>query len=195
MKIFHVKGGELEEISEAEFYEGDVYVVDAEMTIFIWRGKESTIDEKFAAAWLCNKMDMERKGYPHVITCEQNEEPEELLELLGGAPKVKSGGTPGFLKTTEGEIEEFKPKLYRAIATEEFEEVPLARSSLNSDSAYVLDDAVNIYVWIGHGASSMEKFEAGRLGRKLDADRKFVPQMIVVYEGEEEPPKFKELLK
>jgi hypothetical protein len=195
VKIFHVKGGELEEISEAEFYEGDVYVVDAGITIFIWRGKESTIDEKFTAAWLCNKMDMERKDYPHVITCEQNEEPEELIELLGGAPKVKSGGTPGFLKTVEGGIEEFKPKLYRAIGHEEFEEVELSRESLNSDSALVLDSGLNIYVWIGRKASSMEKFEAGRIGRKLDSERKFVPQMIVIYEGEEEPPKFKELLK
>ena len=194
MKLYHVVKDDLEEVSEAEFYEGDVYVVDDGMRIFIWRGKDCTVDEKFVGAWLSNKMDMDKKGYPKVVACSQGDEPQELIDLLGGAPKVKPGGTPGLLVHVEVEKEVFKPKLYKAIGPENFEEVPLARSSLVGDDAFVLDDGLNIYVWIGSGASAMEKFEAGRIGRKLDSERKFTPQVIVIHEGEDEPPKFKDIL-
>ena len=61
MKVLHVNGKDMEEVKpqgEAfTFIDGDVYVVDKGLDIFIWLGKDSSTDEKTIGAWIANKLD------------------------------------------------------------------------------------------------------------------------------------------
>ena len=98
MKTYHIVRGNLVEEKTTQFNDGDTYVVDNGSEIFVWLGKDSSVDEEFAGAYLAQQIDMSRRGAPKVTTVEQGKEPKNLLDLLGPSFKVVKGGVEGMLK-------------------------------------------------------------------------------------------------
>ena len=65
--------------------------------------------------------------------------------------------------------------------------------SFKSGDTFVLDAWDDIYVWIGKDSQVREKYEAGKIARKLDVERKRKPFVYTVEEGQE-PEGFKEFV-
>ncbi|MDH5401506.1 MAG: hypothetical protein OEZ01_01540 [Candidatus Heimdallarchaeota archaeon] len=194
MDVLHVEGKELKRIKPKsgntyEFLDGDVYVVDNGMEIYIWRGKDCGVDEQAVGAWVANKLDnSDRSGEPTVTSMLQGEETPKFKSIL--SYNVVDGDTPGFLKHAELDLVEYK--LYRVYTKKEtrgfdeafVEEVKISKKSLKSDDVYVLDGNENIYMWIGTSANREEQFEGFKLMKKIDASRHFLPLTYNIHEGE-----------
>ncbi len=193
MKVLHVVGKDMKEIepkgSVYEFIDGDVYVIDNQNDIYIWIGKDCSVDEKTVGAWVANKLDNEeRGGEPRVYTIPQGSETEEFNKII--SINVIDGDTPGFLKHAELDMVEYK--LYRLFTKKEtkdfddvtIKEVPMKKSSLDSNDVFVLDGNENIFLWIGKNANREEKFEGQKLMQKIDAKRHYIPLQYTIYEGE-----------
>jgi hypothetical protein len=192
LKIYHIVRGNLIEEKSTQFYDGDTYIIDNGLEIYIWMGTNSSVDEDFAGAFLSNQIDMSRRGAPKVTTVEQGKEPKKLLELLGTNFKVVPGGVEGMLKKIEPQ-KELTPTLYRAV-DEKPSKIQLKRSALDSHECVILDLPKIIYVWEGKDSTAKDKYSAGHLARELNSKRKFMVPIKVVVEGEE-PEEFLSPLK
>ncbi len=191
-RLLQVQGRELKVIDEdlqgsVELKDGDVYVFDEGKTMWIWLGKDCSVDEKGVAAWVVNKIDTEeRGGEPEVYTINQGKEPEDFKFDI----TVIDDDTPGFLKAAELDMVEYKLfRVYTKTETNEVdetftEEVKLDRSSLKSDDVYVLDMNEAIYVWIGKNANREEKFSGQKLAQSIDQTRNYLPLTYTIYEGD-----------
>jgi len=62
MKLFLVDQGNLKEISKPIFSMGDVYVLDADNTIYVWIGSKCSVDEKTAGAAQARTLDQQEVG-------------------------------------------------------------------------------------------------------------------------------------
>jgi hypothetical protein len=191
-KIYHIIRGNLVQEKSTQFYDGDTYVIDNGSEIFIWMGKDTSVDEEFAGAYLSNQIDLERRGAPKVTSVDQGKEPKKLLELLGPNFKVVVGSTGGLLKKVEPE-KELTPTLYKCIEDKP-SKIQMKRSALNSHECMILDLPNTIYVWEGKDSTSKDKYSAGHLARELNSKRKFMVPIRVVVEGEE-PEEFLSPLK
>ena len=199
MKVLHVIKKKMAEIEPVDgvyqFNDGDVYVVDNDLELYIWLGKDCSVDEKGVGAWIANKIDNgERQGVPTVYTIPQGQETEAFNAIL--KINVIDADTPGFLLDVELDMVEYK--LYRVYTKEDtisfdeafIEEVELDRQSLKSEDVFVLDGNDALYVWIGNKASREEKVEAQKMMRKIDADRHYLALQYTVYEGEASKSEF-----
>ena len=181
--------GELHEENTAEFFNGDVYIVDAGMQIYVWTGSKSTVDERFAGAFISKQMDLERRDFPKLNHVDEGAEPPEFLALLPGTLQIKEGGESGMLVPPPEQPKQV-PTLYRFDGeTGQTFEVPLKKSSLDGEDSFLLDAGMKIWVWRGSRSSIMEKFDAAKMGRELDQSRAYAPDTEVVEEGSE-PDKF-----
>jgi len=198
--IYLIDKGELKKIDKPVFTSGDSYLVDAGMQLWVWIGKDSSVDEKFSAAHLSTLIDASRGGAPKVTTIDQGNEPQELRVALGGLKIVEGNLADTLLKKVEKPV--YEPVLYH-IKSENFEtindivyvQMPLTKDSLDSGDVFILDDRPHdkIYIWIGSGSNAKEKVVGGQIARKFDAERVGVQEEIFVEEGNE-PPEFKEIL-
>ena len=90
VKIFMIDKGELKEINKPIFSTGDVYLIDAETTIYIWIGSKCSVDEKTSGAAQARTLDQQRGGAAKIITVDQGQESQEFLKLVApdGAMKI-----------------------------------------------------------------------------------------------------------
>ncbi|MCH8907862.1 MAG: hypothetical protein IH840_12310, partial [Candidatus Heimdallarchaeota archaeon] len=191
-RLLHVQGQELVAIKlgeNLELLDGDVYVFDEGNMLWIWVGKDSSVDEHMIAAWLVHKIDPEaRYGAPEVKTVNQDQEPEEFLAKFKFTVVV--GDTPGFLRKAELDMVEYK--LYHIYIEENtiafddaiIEEVEISRDSLDSDDVYVLDGNEAIYCWIGKTSQIEERRMGQKVMQKIDAERHYLPLQYTINEGE-----------
>ncbi len=194
MKVFHVVKKEMKELkSPYVFLDGDVYVIETDTNLWVWLGKQSYADDKAVGAWAAKVLEEENKKL-EIKTVIQDDEPEEFKAIIDF--KVEHGDTPGFLK----HIDTKKQKDFRLLHIEQSEdgslvtkEIPIDYKLFESDDAFILDAYDEIYVWLGKNSQVKEKYEAGRISRELDVERKRVP-LIFTIEEENEPPNFKELV-
>jgi hypothetical protein len=182
-KIYHIIRGNLIAEKSTQFYDGDTYVIDNGMEIFIWMGKNTSVDEEFAGAYMSEQIDMARRGAPKVTSVDQGKEPKKLLDLLGPNFKVVAGSTGSMLKKVEPE-KELTPTLYRCV-DDKPSKIQLKRSALDSHECVILDMPKTIFVWEGKDSTAKDKYAAGHLARELNSKRKFMVPIKVVVEGEE----------
>jgi len=72
VKIYIIRESDYEQVDQPVFSTGDTYIVDAGDRIWIWLGEKTTVDEKFAGAFISDLLDKERRGAPDVETVEQD---------------------------------------------------------------------------------------------------------------------------
>jgi len=190
--IYHIQKGDFIPIKESYFKTGDSYVIDLGLTIYIWIGKSSQVDEKFIAAKTAQDLDWAHRGKPRVDSCFEGEEDQELLDALGSDFKVTEGDTPSMLVHVDTS---FKPK-YRMVrikqegSTVHYDDVPFSRDSLDSNDVFVVaalmgEEAMMIYTWVGKDARPMEKFKAAIQADLIDKEFREAPQTITIEEGQE----------
>lgn len=76
VKVYHIVRGNLIEEKTMQFNDGDTYVIDNGLEIYVWLGKDSSVDEDFAGAWAAEQLDLSRRGAPRL-----------LLSIRGRSPR------------------------------------------------------------------------------------------------------------
>ncbi|MEM3585812.1 MAG: hypothetical protein QXO71_00700 [Candidatus Jordarchaeaceae archaeon] len=197
-KIYLVKEGGYEQIAQPVFSTGDTYIVDVGNQIWIWLGEKTTVDEKFAGAFVSKLIDRERRGKPKVETVEQGKEPIEFRKAVGAMRIVEADLAKSILKRTAKKTHpivmyRISGEKYEKLEDIQFVQVPLSKESLSSDDVFLIDMYDTVYIWQGKNCSIREKVAGGRLARQLDAERVGVQREIFVEEGEE-PDNLKKIL-
>jgi hypothetical protein len=200
MTVYRIEKGQPKKIDQAVFTSGDSYIVDFIDTIYVWIGKDATVDEKFTGAHVASMLDAVRSGTPKIITVDQGSEPLDFKAKVGIIKVVDQDAAESLLSHYEKPIEE--PMMFR-VSSEEYEtindiqyvQVPLSKDSLDSEDVFLIDDRNNdkCYIWIGKDASVKEKVVAGRISRMFDAERAGAQYEIFVEEGSE-PAELKQIL-
>lgn len=194
MNVFHVAKKELEPIHEPyKFLNGDVYVVETETELWIWIGSKSYADDKAVGAWGA-KIAEEKNKDLKIKSILEGEEPSKFKEIIEF--EVVEGDTPGFLKHFDKKVRK-DMRLLQIKENEQGEvdiiEVPVGYQYFKSDDAFVLDAHKDIYIWIGKDSQIKEKYEAGRISRVLEVERKYAP-IVYVVEEENEPEGFRDMV-
>ena len=194
MNVYHVVRKRLMPMKEPyKFLNGDVYLVVTTTHIWIWLGKKSYCDDKAVGAWTAKVVEEDNKDLL-IKTVMDGDEPEEFKNLVSF--EVVEGDTPGFLKHFEKKLD-VDYKLLQIIqkddGTIQTKEIPIKYKNLKSKDSFVIDAYDEIYVWIGKKSQVKEKYEAGKIARALDVERKRRPVVFTI-EEEQEPKNFKELV-
>ncbi len=194
MNVYHVVRKRLMPMKEPyKFLNGDVYLVVSTTHIWIWLGKKSYCDDKAVGAWTAKVVEEDNKDLL-IKTVMDGDEPEEFKNLVSF--EVIEGDTPGFLKHFEKKLD-VDYKLLQIIqkddGTIQTKEIPIKYKNLKSNDSFVIDAYDEIYVWIGKKSQVKEKYEAGKIARALDVERKRRPVVFTIEEGQE-PKNFKELV-
>jgi hypothetical protein len=194
MKVYRVVKKELRKLRKPyKFLDGDVYVVKTDSSAWVWVGKRSFADDKCVGAWMAKSIKDEKENL-EVKTILQGEEPEEFKQLFNF--KVVQGDTPGFLEDID-----VKPKKdFQLLQIKQDEsdnlltyEIPIDYRAFDSDDCFVLDAYDEIYVWIVKDSHVKEKYQAARIARLLDTERKRTPIVYTIEEGNE-PEGFREFV-
>jgi len=208
MKIYMIEKGVEKEIPGLVFTTGDSYIVDNDSIIWIWHGKNASVDEKGAAAAIAKKMDDARGGKPKVIAIDQEDNTpdhkkfKELCAEQGGLKIVDKDLAETFLKKV---VKEHQPPALFKISSEEaggninaveFVQVPLKKESLDPDDCMVLwvPEINTSFIWVGDQSNVKERVLAGQLARKFDKDTPGVQKEVFVDQGKE-PANFMKFLK
>jgi len=194
MNVYHVSKKELQPLKEPyKFLNGDVYVVETDIKLWVWLGSKSYADDKAVGAWGA-KIAEEKKKDLVIKSIMEGEEPSKFKEIIDF--EVVEGDTPGFLKHFEKKIQ----KDMRLLQLREDDkgkvsiiDLPIEYQYFKSDDAFVLDANKDIYIWIGKDCQIKEKYEAGRISRMLEVERKFAP-LVYVIEEENEPEGFRDMV-
>lgn len=194
MNVYHVVRKRLMPMKEPyKFLNGDVYLVVSTTHIWIWLGKKSYCDDKAVGAWTAKVVEEDNKDLL-IKTVMDGDEPEEFKNLVSF--EVVEGDTPGFLKHFEKKLD-IDYKLLQIIqkddGTIQTKEIPIKYKNLKSNDSFVIDAYDEIYVWIGKKSQVKEKYEAGKIARALDVERKRRPVVFTI-EEEQEPKNFKNLV-
>jgi hypothetical protein len=161
--------------------------------MWIWLGSKSYVDDKAVGAWMARVLEKKNQDL-NIKTILEGEEPTKFKEIIDF--EVVEGDTPGFLKHFEKQIQ----KDLRLLQLKEDDkgdvdiiDLPIGYQYFKSDDAFLLDAQKDIYIWIGKDCQIKEKYEAGRISRKLEAERKFAP-LVYVIEEENEPEGFRDMV-
>jgi len=152
------------EMSHKSLNSGDIFVLDAGLTVFLWNGKNSGVAEKAKGAQLAKAISDERNGKPKVVVTEDGHEEEAFWKAVGGKGPVHTAAEGG---SDDAEEKKGEKKLFRLSDSSgklEFKEVAsgaaVKRSLLDSKDVFILDDGAEIFAWIGKGSSVGERKKA-----------------------------------
>ncbi len=189
----------MNEIKNPVFSTGDVYLLDAESTIYVWIGSKCSVDEKTVGAASARKLDQERGGAAKIITVDEDQETQDFLKAVAAMGTMKVV-TKNIAKTMLKDVvtgdwaqfAEHKNVLYR-VSSEEFEsintmkmvQVPFSKDKLASEDCFVADLGTKIYIWQGKACNVKEKVKAGEWARKIDSERAGAQNESIFEEGDD----------
>jgi hypothetical protein len=208
MKIYRIEKGTEKEIPSLVFTTGDSYIVDNGEIIWIWHGKNASVDEKGSAAVIAKKIDDSRGGKPKVIAIDQEDNTPDhtkfraLCAEQGGLKIVDQNLAESFL--TKHVKEHQPPALFKISSEEaggninavEFVQMPAKMASLDPDDCFVLwvPEINTSFIWVGEQSNVKERVLAGQLARKFDKDTPGVQKEVFVDQGKE-PSNFLKFMK
>lgn len=183
-QIWRIEGSDkvpVDPSTYGQFYGGDSYIILYSYRhggrqghiIYIWQGADSTQDEIGASAILGAQLDDELGGGPvqmagapltTQVRVVQGKEPAHLISLFGGQPMVvhKGGTSREGGQTAPAETRLFQVRSNSAGCTRAVE-IDAVSSNLNSNDAFVLVTPAASFIWVGQGASDIEKHGAQQL--------------------------------
>mmetsp|Transcript_3837 Transcript_3837/g.11308 ORF Transcript_3837/g.11308 Transcript_3837/m.11308 type:complete len:399 (-) Transcript_3837:9-1205(-) len=142
--------------------QGDCFVLDAGLVIYVWEGKQSSAFEKHKANLLAEELESEREGHAKAT----HDLDARFWELLGGEGPIR--GADEADKAPE-QPPSHEPVLFCAsdasgsLRMQEVGRGKLDASMLKSQDVMILDAFTELFVWVGRGASVAEGRSAMRL--------------------------------
>lgn len=164
------------------FFDGDSYIIlntykpdpDSEKLAYdvhFWIGKYSSQDEYGTAAYKTVELDHFLNDEPVQHREVMNHESALFKTYFDSVTLLKGGADSGF-KHVEPEKYTSRLLRYKRVGRRvQVKELPLKRSSLNSDDVFILDKGLDIYQLNGSGANKDEKFQAMQYCQQLESDR------------------------
>jgi len=161
---------------------GDVFILDAGLMLYQFQGKKAGSKEKSTAGTLARAIDDERKGKPEVEVFSQLDKPDDTMgkffsyfaedckdegiDAVAGEP-IKPDDCAKLLAKISDEssddaaYEKSNKKKLMQLSDSSGEmkmtEVSCKKSSLKSEDVFIFDTGMEIFIWIGKGASEEEK--------------------------------------
>ncbi|KAM3867580.1 gelsolin-like [Diretmus argenteus] len=190
-------------LSWESFNKGDTFILDLGEEIVQWCGSHSNHFEKMKATQVSKSIrDNERCGRANLVICEEGEEPERMLEILGEKPELPEAQADD--TKTDGANRKLA-KLYKVSnadgdmeLTMVAEKNPFPQDALHSSECFILDNGTNghIFVWKGKEANAAERHAA------LNASEQFINKMgypthtqVQILPQHGETPLFKQFFK
>lgn len=192
-RLLQVKGRRLLRVREVALSSfslnaGDVFILDAGLTVFQWSGADSSAKERGRGAQLTRAIQGERSGRPSVKVEEQGKESDAFWAALPeGKQPVQAAAAGGADDEVAGS--DAVRRLFRLsdesggqCVFSKLAEGQLDRKLLTSKDSFIVDSGPEIFVYIGAAASAAEKRDAPRFAAKYLADNKrpaYLPITIV----------------
>ncbi|XP_074495806.1 gelsolin-like isoform X1 [Sebastes fasciatus] len=168
-RLLHVKGRRVVRATEVpvswdSFNHGDSFILDLGEEIIQWSGNHSNRFEKLKATLVSKGIrDDERCGRAELQFCEEGEEPERMLQVLGEKPDLPdTHSDDAKMDASNRKL----AKLYQVSNADGDIEVtmvaehnPFSQDALQSSECFILDNGANghIFVWKGKDANTDER--------------------------------------
>jgi len=165
-RLLHVKGrGSNVRVTEValshtSLNSGDVFILDAGLSIYQWNGKSGGPAEKNKGSALARAIKDEREGRSKVTVHEEGDKDlGEFWKILGGEGPVKSAAEGG----SDTEVASTSKVLFSlsdATGKLEFKKVAeskVTRAHFVSNDAFIFDVGPQVFAWIGKGSSANER--------------------------------------
>jgi len=178
-----------------QFFSGDSYIVlytyevpetkALAWNVHFWLGDHTSQDEAGTAAYKTVELDDKMGGKPVQYREVCGHESHTFVNYFPTGIRVLEGGIESGFHHVKPE--DYKPRLLqlrtvgKSIAVRE---VAMARSSLNSGDAFILDLGVKIIQWMGHGISIGERAKAASLAHAIEEEREGKTTVEVHIEGD-----------
>lgn len=140
----------------------DSFLVDAGATVWQWMGKTSNKDERARAAEVGRVIVSERSGRAKLEVVEEGGESDEFWAALGGKAAIPATSQA----SDEAEAKTAQKVIFQIVEDEGNHKISFTklagfdRKLLSPDNAYVVDDGVRVFAWVGSKASAGEKKSA-----------------------------------
>jgi len=142
---------------------GDVFILDAGLKIYTYIGPTSNAFEKMKGGALAHNLVAARQGKSKGVP----EFDDDAWKILGGSPKDIQPPIPDKDEGLEKQsLAADKLKLYRLsdatgkVTFKKEVEGKVNAGMLDSNDVFIVDAGIEIFVWIGKGASKTEKSQA-----------------------------------
>lgn len=194
-RLFHIKGSKSKQkcdevaLSCDSLNEGDAFVLDAGLFVYIWEGKKSSRPEKMRATHVSNDIKSARKNVK-IIREDNGSESKEFWEVLGGKTRVKSAEEGGDDEEVVTKMKNILFQLSDETGTMEFTKIKegdLFYDDFKTEDVFIADVSEYIIVWIGNGTTEQERKSSLVYGQKyLDDNNKpdWIP-LVKMIEGSE----------
>ncbi|XP_054467256.1 gelsolin-like [Anoplopoma fimbria] len=151
-------------VSWESFNHGDSFILDLGEEIIQWSGSHSNHFEKLKATMVSRGIrDDERCGRGQLLVCEEGEEPNRMLQVLGEKPELPDAHADD---TRVDASNRKLAQLYQVSnadgdidVTMVAEHNPFSQDALQSSECFILDNGANghIFVWKGKDANTEER--------------------------------------
>ena len=143
---------------------GDVFVLDQGLQIYQWNGCKASGIEKHKSMEFTSSLKAERGGRPKVTVYDQDDsDAGPFWSGIGGKGKVKDADDEPSRFNEEVKGDKILFRLSNSSGAMIFSEEArndLKFSMLDGDDVFIVDVQSEIFVWIGKGASVVEKTKA-----------------------------------
>ena len=144
--------------------DGDVFVLDAGLKIYVFIGTSANAFEKMKGAALAHNLIAARQGKSKLV----NDLDDEFWKLLNGSPKDVQPAVPDDVREDPSKqvLSAEKLVLYQLsdesgkMTFSKITEGKVTQSMLKSQDVFIVDANYEVFVWIGKGASKAEKSQA-----------------------------------
>jgi len=158
--LFHV------ELSAKSMNHGDVFILDAGLKIWQWNGKSSPPMERRKASEVVASLKSERDGKPVVEVIDDGDavkDDPEFWSLLGTPEQIQPATAAAKeavqLKPEDLKLFRLSDKSGKMTLTQEGAG-KLTASMLDHNDVFIIDDGMELFIWIGNNAPSSEKSAA-----------------------------------
>lgn len=168
-RLLQVKGRRVVRATEVpvsweSFNHGDTFILDLGEEIIQWSGSHSNRFERLKATMVSKGIrDNERCGRAKLLFCDEGEEPERMLEVLGEKPDLPEAHSEDMKMDASHRKQAQLYKVSNADGdikvTMVAEENPFAQDALQSSECFILDNGASghIFVWKGKDANTEER--------------------------------------
>eukprot|EP00499_Haloplacidia_sp_CaronLabIsolate_P008058 CAMPEP_0196782858 /NCGR_PEP_ID=MMETSP1104-20130614/12172_1 /TAXON_ID=33652 /ORGANISM="Cafeteria sp., Strain Caron Lab Isolate" /LENGTH=839 /DNA_ID=CAMNT_0042153103 /DNA_START=26 /DNA_END=2545 /DNA_ORIENTATION=+ len=156
-------------LSVSSMNQGDVFVLDKGLVLFLWNGAEANRFEKAKGVELVVKLRNERGARPQVVFMDEDPENADFWELLGGRGEVPPAEAGGDDEATDMASDLRLFRISDDSGTLEMSEIDkregrFTRDMLDEDDVFLLDSGPVVFVWIGRGATKQERQGGMKMG-------------------------------